>query len=285
MHRAALVVNSFAHRIAAAACVSLCAPAAAQFNDTFDDEDLDGWTVSTTGSASVDAIGGTMNLGSAGSGEGRARFDPSVDASATFAAGNAAIDFTLDIGGRPIEAGIEIVLDDTSGEAMVFAVFPNNPGGPGATIGYRPAEGAAIIKLAAPALTFSLSSVRVFVQWDEGEYKLTVTNVTDSSQSGRFTIDMPPPPEACIVEVFARPIPGAGSSSWLARADNFRALALNTEACLGDVNGDTQLNPADFTAWVIAFNDGAPECDQNLDGLCNPADFSAWVINFNNGCD
>ncbi|MEO1534133.1 MAG: hypothetical protein AAFS11_01040 [Planctomycetota bacterium] len=284
MHRAAPVLNCFVHRIVAAASAALCMPAAAQFNDTFDDEDLDGWTVSTTGSASVDAIGGTMNLQSPASGAVRARFDPSVDASATFASGNAAIDIDFDIGGRPIEAGIEILLDDISGEAMIFGVFPNNPGGPGATIGYRPAEGAAIIKLAAPAVTFSLSSVRVFVQWDEGEYTLTVTNLDDSSQSGRFVIEMPPPPEAAVIEVFARPVPG-GSGPWLAHADNFRALALNTEACLGDVNGDTQLNPADFTAWVIAFNDGAPECDQNLDGLCNPADFSAWVINFNNGCD
>ncbi|MEL7484339.1 MAG: GC-type dockerin domain-anchored protein [Planctomycetota bacterium] len=54
--------------------------------------------------------------------------------------------------------------------------------------------------------------------------------------------------------------------------------------CLADTNGDGELNPADFNAWVIAFNNQTPACDQNGDGLCNPADFNAWVINFNAGC-
>ncbi|MEO1534217.1 MAG: GC-type dockerin domain-anchored protein, partial [Planctomycetota bacterium] len=54
--------------------------------------------------------------------------------------------------------------------------------------------------------------------------------------------------------------------------------------CPADTNGDGVLNPADFNAWVIAFNNQSPACDQNGDGLCNPADFNAWVINFNNGC-
>ncbi|MEO1534592.1 MAG: right-handed parallel beta-helix repeat-containing protein [Planctomycetota bacterium] len=54
--------------------------------------------------------------------------------------------------------------------------------------------------------------------------------------------------------------------------------------CLADTNGDGLVNPADFSAWVIAFNTQSPACDQNDDGLCNPADFTAWVINFNAGC-
>ncbi|MEO1534194.1 MAG: GC-type dockerin domain-anchored protein [Planctomycetota bacterium] len=54
--------------------------------------------------------------------------------------------------------------------------------------------------------------------------------------------------------------------------------------CLADTNGDGLVNPADFNAWVIAFNTQSPACDQNEDGLCNPADFNAWVINFNAGC-
>lgn len=57
-----------------------------------------------------------------------------------------------------------------------------------------------------------------------------------------------------------------------------------TETCLADVNGDGDVNPADFNAWVIAFNNDTVQCDQNGDGLCNPADFNAWVINFNDGC-
>ncbi|MEL7483286.1 MAG: M12 family metallo-peptidase [Planctomycetota bacterium] len=54
--------------------------------------------------------------------------------------------------------------------------------------------------------------------------------------------------------------------------------------CIADTNGDGLLNPADFNAWVLAFNAGDPACDQNGDGLCNPGDFNAWVLNFNAGC-
>ncbi|MEO0629817.1 MAG: right-handed parallel beta-helix repeat-containing protein, partial [Planctomycetota bacterium] len=54
--------------------------------------------------------------------------------------------------------------------------------------------------------------------------------------------------------------------------------------CTADANNDGSLDPADFNAWVLAFNAQAPECDQNGDGLCNPADFNAWVISFNAGC-
>ncbi len=54
--------------------------------------------------------------------------------------------------------------------------------------------------------------------------------------------------------------------------------------CIADVNGDGVLSPADFSAWVAAFNAGTPACDQNGDGSCTPADFSAWVANYNAGC-
>ncbi|MFI4891836.1 MAG: family 16 glycosylhydrolase [Phycisphaerales bacterium JB058] len=54
--------------------------------------------------------------------------------------------------------------------------------------------------------------------------------------------------------------------------------------CLADTNGDGTLSPADFSAWVAAYNALAPECDQNGDGSCTPADFSAWVANYNAGC-
>ena len=54
--------------------------------------------------------------------------------------------------------------------------------------------------------------------------------------------------------------------------------------CVADTNGDGVLSPADFSAWVAAFNTQAPACDQNIDGACTPADFSAWVANFNAGC-
>ncbi|MEO1534590.1 MAG: GC-type dockerin domain-anchored protein [Planctomycetota bacterium] len=62
------------------------------------------------------------------------------------------------------------------------------------------------------------------------------------------------------------------------------AAEFQPAACPADTNGDGVVNPADFNAWVIAFNTQSPACDQNGDGLCNPADFNAWVINFNAGC-
>ncbi len=55
--------------------------------------------------------------------------------------------------------------------------------------------------------------------------------------------------------------------------------------CVADTNGDGAVSPADFNAWILAFNAQAPACDQNGDGLCSPADFNAWILNFNQGCD
>ena len=57
-----------------------------------------------------------------------------------------------------------------------------------------------------------------------------------------------------------------------------------TPPCPADTNGDGMLSPADFTAWIAAFNAMAPECDQNGDGSCTPADFTAWIANYNAGC-
>ncbi len=53
------------------------------------------------------------------------------------------------------------------------------------------------------------------------------------------------------------------------------------QSCLADTNGDGSVTPADFTAWIAAFNAMAPECDQNGDGSCTPADFTAWIANYN----
>ena len=54
--------------------------------------------------------------------------------------------------------------------------------------------------------------------------------------------------------------------------------------CTADVNDDGNVSPADFTAWIAAFNSQAAECDQNADGSCTPADFTAWIANYNAGC-
>ncbi|MEL7483879.1 MAG: beta-propeller fold lactonase family protein [Planctomycetota bacterium] len=62
------------------------------------------------------------------------------------------------------------------------------------------------------------------------------------------------------------------------------AWAPADEPCTADTNGDGELTPADFNAWVQAFNTQSPACDQNGDGLCSPQDFNAWVANFNAGC-
>jgi len=58
----------------------------------------------------------------------------------------------------------------------------------------------------------------------------------------------------------------------------------NNPPCVADTNGDGILSPADFSAWVAAFNAQSAACDQNGDTLCTPADFSAWVANYNAGC-
>ncbi len=55
--------------------------------------------------------------------------------------------------------------------------------------------------------------------------------------------------------------------------------------CLADTNGDGSVSPADFTAWIAAYNAGnAAVADQNGDGSVSPADFTAWIANYNAGC-
>ena len=70
---------------------------------------------------------------------------------------------------------------------------------------------------------------------------------------------------------------GTGGVAW--QLDGFLE-----DVCLPDVNGDGMVTPADFTAWINAFNNNLPECDQNGDNACTPADFTAWIANFNAGC-
>lgn len=59
---------------------------------------------------------------------------------------------------------------------------------------------------------------------------------------------------------------------------------MEAPACVADVNGDGTLSPADFSAWVSAYNTQDMRADQNSDGMLTPADFSAWVSNYNAGC-
>ncbi|MEO1536077.1 MAG: GC-type dockerin domain-anchored protein, partial [Planctomycetota bacterium] len=62
-------------------------------------------------------------------------------------------------------------------------------------------------------------------------------------------------------------------------------VLVDSGECLADTNGDGELTPADFNAWVLAFNQNDPIADQNGDGNVTPGDFNAWVLNFNAGCD
>jgi len=57
-----------------------------------------------------------------------------------------------------------------------------------------------------------------------------------------------------------------------------------TRRC-ADVNNDGVVSPADFSAWIAAFNTMNYRADQNGGGLgaVTPADFSAWIANFNLG--
>ncbi len=64
----------------------------------------------------------------------------------------------------------------------------------------------------------------------------------------------------------------------------FTIRLLSVDVCEADVNSDGTLSPADFNAWILAFNNQSDACDQNADGACTPADFNAWILNFNAGC-
>jgi hypothetical protein len=69
-----------------------------------------------------------------------------------------------------------------------------------------------------------------------------------------------------------------------AHAQHCSDLPVCDRRCPADVNGDLALTPADFSAWVGAFNAGSFCADQNFDGAVTPADFSAWIDNYASGC-
>jgi len=54
--------------------------------------------------------------------------------------------------------------------------------------------------------------------------------------------------------------------------------------CRGDINHDGIVSPADFTAWINAYNQGLIEADINGDGSIDPGDFTAWIASYNAGC-
>jgi len=130
-----------------------------------------------------------------------------------------------------------------------------------------------------------------------GAWRPTQTAVTAGSQiiarydDGKTLIVVAPNPS--VVELGFHPVSDAVNDGyWNATSDGGLIMAnallfaagLTGGECLADTNGDGVVSPADFSAWVAAFNADAPECDQNGDGTCSPADFSAWVANYNAGC-
>ncbi|MEL6796109.1 MAG: GC-type dockerin domain-anchored protein, partial [Planctomycetota bacterium] len=111
-------------------------------------------------------------------------------------------------------------------------------------------------------------------QWVE--YSFTVTDA-DMLAVGDF------PPYAVAVTVLPLrfgDVDSTGTVFW----DDICIVQGSEPDCLADVNADGNLNPADFNAWILAFNNQGAGCDQNGDGNCNPGDFNAWILNFNNGC-
>ena len=75
-----------------------------------------------------------------------------------------------------------------------------------------------------------------------------------------------------------------GSPGFLLTVQDPDLMNCDVNTCVADVNGDGILSPADFTAWIAAFNAMSAGCDQNDDGSCTPSDFTAWIANFNAGC-
>jgi hypothetical protein len=108
------------------------------------------------------------------------------------------------------------------------------------------------------------------------DFMLPASNITTAVQKVRFRLytseTVPYSPQAAPVGTFMYNYQRTGVVPPL------------SPPCVADTNGDGQLTPADFNAWITAFNSQAPACDQNGDGLCTPADFNAWIINYNTGC-
>ncbi|MEL6795398.1 MAG: hypothetical protein AAFO89_01095 [Planctomycetota bacterium] len=52
-----------------------------------------------------------------------------------------------------------------------------------------------------------------------------------------------------------------------------------------DQNGDDQVLPNDFNAWVLNFNGGDLRADTNQNGVLEPGDFNSWILAFNQGAN
>ena len=65
----------------------------------------------------------------------------------------------------------------------------------------------------------------------------------------------------------------------------FALRFLGTEfVCPADQDGDNVLTTDDFLAWLTNYQNGDMRADVNNNGTLEPADFSAWVQAYNLGC-
>lgn len=188
--------------------------------------------------------------------------------------GEAYFDCTFDNTGGAFRTGVDVDIEGIPGggfnvgyicnaDWMEYTVNVQSPGAYEATarVASQPGGGAFRIELNGQDLTGSIS-VPATGGWQN------YTNVT-------FPITLPG-------GVHALRLMNSSFQTERFNIDRIEFVAVND--CVADTNGDGALSPADFSAWVAAFNAQAPECDQNGDSSCTPADFSAWVANYNAGC-
>ncbi len=135
--------------------------------------------------------------------------------------------------------------------------------------------------------TFTLNANELFMQYAVN-FNVPFNRVDLVPQGGDNYIATLPA-GACDDELYfnftVTPVTGTTVHDPANPLDSYLATVVCAPSCVADTNGDGMLTPADFTAWVAAFNTAGPACDQNGDTACTPADFTAWVANFNAGCD
>mgnify|MGYP005724997129 CR=1 FL=1 len=149
-----------------------------------------------------------------------------------------------------------------------------------------PTLGYSVWNIAPSVYSANLDIDSVMIIGDAGAFSTNLTPLSGimTGEDAAFTVEIDTQTigtyeATAIITVSDEDLPGASGPSNLLVTFKGRI-----GACIADVNGDGMLSPADFSAWVAAFNANAPECDQNNDETCSPADFSAWVANFNAGC-
>ena len=142
-----------------------------------------------------------------------------------------------------------------------------------------------MVTMIAPSPDWFVGTHGLSLQDDSGEWIETLEVPLDAYDSGTDSgptfeapnaETIPPLPVANIQGVF----PFEGSPPLA----TFRFRLLRVEICHADTNADGRLTPADFIAWVVAFNTQSEACEQNGDGRCTPSDFNAWILNFNADC-